>query len=399
MNSNIKKQSAKVRIALALEYPLLQHGGVETLVRALITGLSPQFEIVLVSGDRDRKDLGSSFASLVSAHFFWDMEAPSVAAAKKLAENLIQERIKMAHFHSGGIYGWQSHKAHQSPIYALARTDVPCLVTCHLVTPFTDFCRPDRSKLEKALLLPKAWLNKARLLSSVDSEILVSKADQARMRRWFPPFATKLRQMYHSKLTRSNGTPPQDQRKKTVLCLGTFCERKGQAILVRAFGSIARQYPDWTLQLMGRSSPSPYMDEINAAVVRLGLSGQVLILPPQSDPTPVLEETSVFAMPSLAEALGLSLQEALYHGCACVGSDVGGIPELIEHEVSGLLVSPKDEIALAAALDRLMSDFDLRARFARQGREAIIEKGMLVEVMIKNHVGLYETTLAGEKMQ
>lgn len=395
----MKESSGRIRIALALEYPLLQYGGTEALVRELVQGLAARFEIVLVSGDRDRAALGEPFASLIADHLYWDKAAPSREAARTLAAALVEKGIKLAHFHGGGIYDWQCHKFWQSPLYYLTGTNIPCVMTSHIMTkPLEGYTRPDRPLWQKALLFPKAWLSKALLLSRVKSEFLVSKHDQAHMREIFPIFAGKIRQMYHSKLVRSDGGLPQDQRKKIIFCLGTFGQRKGQIFLSRAFASIAKKHPDWTLNMMGRPETEGYLEMVQEIVRETGITNQVEFTPSKNDPKPFLESVAIFAMPSLREGLGLSLQEALYDECACVGSSVGGIPELIENDKTGLLVPPADVPALAAALDRLMSEPELRLRLTHRARQSIIEKGMLAEIMVENHAQLYESILAGKEI-
>jgi glycosyltransferase involved in cell wall biosynthesis len=311
---------------------------------------------------------------------------------------LVDSGIVLAHFHGGGIYEWQSHKAWQSPLFHLGRAGIPCLITSHLNPPLLEgFTRPDRPSWQKALLLPKAWLSKAAILRRAIIEIFVSKHDCLQARRFYPPFAGKFRQLYHSTLNRNISGLPQEERKKTVFCLGTFCERKAQTILVRAFALVASRHPDWNLHLMGLAEKSAYLDLVHEAIARSGLSDRIQISPAQNNPGPFLASAAVFAMPSLLEGLPLSLQEALYYECACVGSDTGGFLELIENEETGLLVPPGDEKALAAALDRLMSDPKLRLRLGRRARQSIIEKGMLAELMVDQHVRIYEKILAGGK--
>ncbi len=391
----MKEPPGRPRIALALEYPLQQQGGTEALVRELLQGLAGRFEIVLVTGDRDRAALGERFSSLICEHLSWDKSAASRHAAQELARSLVEKRVRLVHFHCGSIYEWQSQKVWQSPLYYLTRARVPCVITSHLVPPLLDgFTRPGRPAWQRAFLLPKAWFSKALVLSWVEAEFLVSKYDQTRMRRLFPMFARKIRQMYHSRVVRDRG-PSLNERQKIVFCLGAYCERKAQATLSRAFLSIAKRHPDWTLNLMGPYGAGDYAEEVKEIVDRSDLSGQVQVNP-EGDPKNLFETAAIFAMPSLLEGLPLSLQEALYHECACVASSVSGIPELIENEKTGLLIPPGDEKALATALDRLMEDPALRTRLGRCGRESIIEKGFLVEVMLENHARLYEAILAGK---
>jgi len=79
-----------------------------------------------------------------------------------------------------------------------------------------------------------------------------------------------------------------------------------------------------------------------------------------------------------------------YHGCACIGSRAGGIPELIADDEVGLLVEPGNVAQLAAALEKLINDAGLRENFGRAAARSIRERGMTVETMIQRHLNLYE---------
>jgi glycosyltransferase involved in cell wall biosynthesis len=128
------------------------------------------------------------------------------------------------------------------------------------------------------------------------------------------------------------------------------------------------------------------------AIRKYDLSGRVDILTDVSDADArsLLAEAAVFGMPSLAEGLGLSLQEALYGRACCVGSRIGGIPDLILHEKTGLLVPPADPDTLASSLDRVMGDPELRARLGQAGREHVIANDMTRDGMIRRHTELYQ---------
>jgi glycosyltransferase involved in cell wall biosynthesis len=336
------------------------------------------------------------FARYVIAHYFWWGLSASRRAARQLAEELREDGVKLIHFH-GAQYEWEFGKAWRSPAYYAMAAGIPCLATNHLAYPLlAGYTRADRPTWQKIALLPKTWLSQALILSRLKTEVLVSQSDFAMMRRNYFPFAGKLRQIYHSRLAREESGPPQNQRQKVVLCLGTFCERKGQTVLARAFATIAGRHGDWKLHLVGRCETPEYVEEIKEIAATAGLEDRILIFPPVNDPRPLLRETAIVAMPSLIEPLGLSLQEALYLGAACVGSKVGGIPEMIEHGTNGLLTAPGDVSGLAAALDRLMSDLNLRTALAEQARPAIAAKGMLAETMTESYLTLYRAILDGE---
>lgn len=83
------------------------------------------------------------------------------------------------------------------------------------------------------------------------------------------------------------------------------------------------------------------------------------------------DRAAVVVCPSRREGFGLTCAEAMAHGRAVVASAVGGLTELVEHEVTGLLVPPRDPLALRAAVDRLLDDSDLRARLGAEGRRRV----------------------------
>jgi glycosyltransferase involved in cell wall biosynthesis len=106
-------------------------------------------------------------------------------------------------------------------------------------------------------------------------------------------------------------------------------------------------------------------------------------------PLELMAQASVFVQPSLEEALGLALQEAIFQGCPAVGTRIGGIPEVIDEGRTGLLVAPASVKEMVTALASLMFDETMRAKMGGTGRDAIARKGMLKSAMIENHRALY----------
>jgi glycosyltransferase involved in cell wall biosynthesis len=82
-------------------------------------------------------------------------------------------------------------------------------------------------------------------------------------------------------------------------------------------------------------------------------------------------DADLFVMPTRNEAFGLVYQEAAAAGLPAIGSRLNAVPEIIEDEVTGLLVPPGDVAALASALDRLISAPELRERLGRAARRRI----------------------------
>ncbi len=107
----------------------------------------------------------------------------------------------------------------------------------------------------------------------------------------------------------------------------------------------------------------------------------------------MLSDADIFVLPSLAEARPRSIIEAMSLGVPVVASDVGGIPSLVDHDETGLLVPAGDAVGLALAIDRLVQSPDLRARLAAAAR-AYAETRMPCRSNGKRYVGLYRRLVA-----
>jgi len=88
----------------------------------------------------------------------------------------------------------------------------------------------------------------------------------------------------------------------------------------------------------------------------LKIENSVVFIPSVTATTRILSVIDVFVLPSLKEGLGLSLMEAMAAGLPCIGSDVGGIRNLIHSGTNGLLVRPADPTGLALAIQEVFSE-------------------------------------------
>lgn len=381
-----------MKIALCLEYPIDQTGGTEVLVRELIKGLSANHQIVLVSPDDTQALADSSVASFVSEHIQWKPTDEKVADARNLAEQIKLHKVDLAHFHFGGNYAWRNRVYTHCPLVHVRRSGIPCISTNHgafsIMEGYCWHIRPLWVKL--ALFLP-AWFSKQLVLAHVETEVAVSKHDRDALRRWYWPMKKKIRYIYHSQLV-APSPPFNPNRKKVILCAGTFGYRKGQPYLVEAFCQLGKKFPEWKLVFIGRyDEKDNTMDSMRAQIAKSGVADQIEFLGRRSDEelTDWLRQSAIFAMPSLFEGLGLSLQEAQFNGCACVASAAGGVVDLLQDGDNGLLVPVKNVQRLANALETLMSDEALRNRLSKRAPESVIEKGMTALQMVSAYEQLY----------
>jgi glycosyltransferase involved in cell wall biosynthesis len=102
----------------------------------------------------------------------------------------------------------------------------------------------------------------------------------------------------------------------------------------------------------------------------------------------------VFVLPSAYEGFGISIIEAMAAGRPVVATAVGGIPDIVVHGETGLLVPPADPAALASAVDTLLTNPRKAATFGARGRERASER-FSIEAVVRRHAELYESLLVG----
>lgn len=167
-----------------------------------------------------------------------------------------------------------------------------------------------------------------------------------------------------------------------VLCPSRMVSKKGVLYLAQAVASVLVAAPEvnWKFVFLASeqavNTHSGYIDEIKQLLQSEHANGRVVYLgniPLHTMPA-VNALADVVMMPSLVEAVSLSALEAMATRVALVASDVGGLPEIVRHEQTGLLVPPRDPAAIAHALVRLGRDPPLRDRLAAGGQQLAQEK-------------------------
>lgn len=132
---------------------------------------------------------------------------------------------------------------------------------------------------------------------------------------------------------------------------------KAQDILLSAAARVIAEFDNVTFLSAGHG---PLDDELRALHAQLGLGGRFRFLGFRDDAVYVLAASDIFCLSSRQEGLPVAFMEASALGVPAVTTNVGGLPEHIDHGRSGLLVAPDDSTALSAELRRLVADSDLR---------------------------------------
>lgn len=388
-----------MKVAFALENPLRYGGGVSILVATLIEACLPENEVMLISPDDGVALAQDPLGAKLQKHIRWDCakNPPSQqfsTASRNALRELVGERPDLVHFHSGGLFSWGNRWPGSSWPAALRRQGIPSVWTNHLVVDWLHGYCGDRKPLWfKLAMLPLSYLGKSQQLAATSAEICVSDHDAGKIRRWYFPFSKKVKRIYHSRLAEHEIAFSPLPREKMILAVGHLAFRKGQHILVQAFAKICREHSDWKLVLIGPESADGCAGWIRSFCRKEGIEAQVELAGPRSNPSNWMKRCSIFVQPSLQEALGLALQEAMATGCACIGTKVGGIPELVVDRAHGRLVAPGDVQAMALALHELANNEALRRGFGREGVSRIKILGMNQKAMVEAHQAMYRASI------
>ena len=205
---------------------------------------------------------------------------------------------------------------------------------------------------------------------------------------------------YTAQLAAPTNPPTRDASQKSILFVGRLIERKGVRYLVQALGML-RSRMDARLDIIGDGPERPCLEQLAR---ELGLDGVVAFRGRVSDEElrRAYAGSDAFVLPSVLDArqdtegLGVVLLEAMNYSVPVIASDIGGITDIVEHEQTGLLVPPGDEVALAAALTRVLGDRALARKLGDAGRERLRNE-FSWDHIVARWEGVYARALAGSR--
>ena len=168
--------------------------------------------------------------------------------------------------------------------------------------------------------------------------------------------------------------------------------RKGHGTLLKSLRVLDDLGGALKMWIVG-DGPARAAAESEAA--RLGLGDErVKFLGRRSDIDRLLEGADFFVLPSDIEGLPLSILEAMAHGLPIIASNIGGVPEILQDDINGLLVPAGDESALASAIHRIVSNAVLRRHLGDAARERA-NTTFSLSTMVNNYDQVYDEALTG----
>ena len=181
---------------------------------------------------------------------------------------------------------------------------------------------------------------------------------------------------------------------RLVGSIGNLRAVKNHEMFVRALEQLLPQHEDAAGIIIGQTLPSE--PEVGAGLQRqidgAGLGERIRLLGFRDDVPELLPLLAALSVTSRSEGTPNVILEAMAAGCPVVATEVGGIPDLIEHEKTGLLVPSDDSAALAEGLDRLLTDPSLASQLASAAGESVLADHACDSVAV-NLAALYESAV------
>ena len=336
--------------------------------------------------------------------------------AMKLAAPLRRLRQPGRPFFAGYFF-------HPAYLAAVAR-DVarlrPAVVHVHNFSQFLPVLRRAWPSGRRVLHMHCEWLSQlapsmiARRLGAADLVVGCSEHVAGRIRARFPAGAQRC-QVVPNGVDVGRFTPVTEPPRGRLLFSGRVAPDKGVHVLCDAFRALRAQFPEVELELVGPEAPvAPEMqaalsdDPLVRGLDRFDGQGYVGALRellgvdlaavrfagplPFDDMPRRYSAATMVVNPSLEEAFGMALVEAMAAGLPTVATSVGGMPEVVADGVTGLLVPPNDSAALAGALGRLLGEPELARRLGAAGRERAVQR-FSWDAVAATTVSLYQQLL------
>ncbi len=168
-----------------------------------------------------------------------------------------------------------------------------------------------------------------------------------------------------------------------ITCIAELHERKGQKYLIEAFKKLQTQIPKLHLMLVGKGPNEAQLKKDYATVTNLHFLGW------RDDIPAVLKASDLFVLPSLREAFGLVLLEAMASGLACIATDNGGTMDIVIEGQTGYLVPPGNSDRLAEAINKILRNPGQKADMEKAGLERV-QKEFTADKMAARTLEVYK---------
>lgn len=173
-----------------------------------------------------------------------------------------------------------------------------------------------------------------------------------------------------------------------AITVASLTPHKGHHVLINAMKTLSQKHSNLGLLIAGEG---PLKNSLDEHLKELPFFSKILFAKERKEVLSLLKLADVFILPSVErEGLGIALIEAMAVGLPVIGTRLGGIPEVIQDNINGLLVTPGNHEELAAAIEKVIGDKAIRDEMGHMGKK-IYEKIFTVETMIRKIERLYDS--------
>ena len=277
-----------------------------------------------------------------------------------------------------------------------ARRDLPLAVFARILSrrePRIVYTR------QMAVTRPKRGLWHRFLYRYVDVYLTITRQLEADAIRYLPIPEERIHTLYYgvpkperpkseicTRVLEEYGLSPE---RFTVAIFGRIEPVKGQHLLIDAVEQLVREGHAIEAAIIGHAMSEAYREELEQRVAQAGLADHIRLAGFHPQPTTIMGCFDAIVLATMSETFGLVLAEAQRAGVAVIGSNAGGVPEIIEDGKTGLLFESQNAQDLTRCLRRLMTEPGLRERLAKTG-EAFADRQFTEEGHFERLTGYLE---------
>ena len=166
-----------------------------------------------------------------------------------------------------------------------------------------------------------------------------------------------------------SGTALLARKEKTIVSVGRIMEQKNQEMLIRAFATIQKKFPEYKLVIYGDDSNIRHKQKLEEIISQNELNNKVFLRGNQKDVIKKILSSELFVLSSNYEGMPNALIEAMCVGLPCISTNVSGATDVIQSGYNGEIVNVNDEKAITAAIIKLLSSSELRDLYAKNAIE------------------------------
>lgn len=391
------------------EYPPGRHGGIGTSVQLLARQMAKLGHRVVVAGlygpgygGENEFDDGGVKVYRYRRGYNFDFLGDEVSLASRIAMRFLKDSGLLQRDIKKGLVVYQNQLEDIIKKYNIDIVEIPdysdYIRFCKSVVVFPQLSVPITVKMHGAityfknetnqpvpahiLKMEQAILNQAAAVSSVSKYT----ADKSALYLSYPKKITVLYNGIDTDIPAVNFTG----KPKQVIFTGSLVEKKGIYQLAKAWNIVNKAIPDACLLVLGKGSQQKVRTYLNAdAKSSVIFKGHITT----EELYTHLKESVISVFPSYAEAFALAPLEAIVCGTAVINSNRTSGPELIEHEMNGLLVNPDDVEQIASSIIYLLSNPDVCTQLAKKGNECVRERFEISRIAAQN-LTFYQEVLA-----